>query len=172
MVPFESTTSSVGVSSASTTVGLLTSIWQSLLHQSSIGVDDNFFSLGGNRRITDLMFVDIARKMGRELPSATIFHAQTIAALALALDQPALLRFSPFVQMKAGTGKSPILIAPVWMAALVSLNSQSGFKLSIRSMEFRPRGWTGWRNPSIALKTWLSTMSWGSMSCNPAGLTS
>jgi hypothetical protein len=89
MVPFESTTSSGGVSSASTTVGLLTSIWQSLLHQSSIGVDDTFFSLGGNRRIADLMFVDIARKMGRELPSATIFHAQAIAALALALDQPA-----------------------------------------------------------------------------------
>ena len=98
MVPFDSTTSSRGVSSASTTVGLLTSIWQSLLHQSSIGVDDNFFSLGGNRRIADLLFADIARKLGRELPSATIFHAQTIAALASCVGSAhpsALLTFCP-----------------------------------------------------------------------------
>lgn len=57
------------------------------------------------------MFVDIARKLGRELPSATIFHAQTIAALASVLDQPTLPRFSPFVRVKAGTKKPPILIA-------------------------------------------------------------
>jgi acetoacetyl-CoA synthetase len=112
MIPFDDTTSGSSVSSSSKSVGLLTSIWQSLLHQSSIGVDDNFFSLGGNRRIADLLFADIERKLGRELPSATIFRAQTIAALASVLDQPNLPRFSPFVKMKAGTGGTPILIAP------------------------------------------------------------
>ena len=110
--PLMSTTSGCGTSSAATTVGLLTSIWQSLLHRSPIGVDDNFFSLGGNRRTADLLFADIARRLGREVPTATIFHAQTIAALASVLDQPTLPRFSPFVQMKAGTAKPPILIAP------------------------------------------------------------
>jgi acetoacetyl-CoA synthetase len=112
MVPFDSTTSDRGASSASATVSLLTSIWQSLLHRSPIGVDDNFFSLGGNRRIADLLFADIARKMGREVPGARIFHAQTIAALAFVLDQSTLPRFSPFVQIKAGTKEPPILIAP------------------------------------------------------------
>ena len=112
MVLIDGTISGSGVSSGSTRVKLLTSIWQSLLHRAPIGVDDNFFSLGGNRRIADLLFADIAQKMGREVPSATIFHAQTIAALAFVLDQPTLPRFSPFVQMKAGTGKPPILIAP------------------------------------------------------------
>jgi thioesterase domain-containing protein len=58
------------------------------------------------------MFAEIARKTGRELPSSTIFHAQTIAALASVLDRPTLPRFSPFVQIKAGTRKPPILIAP------------------------------------------------------------
>ena len=58
------------------------------------------------------MFADIARKTGREVPSATIFHAQTIAALAFVLDQPTLPRFSRFVQMKSGSQEPPILIAP------------------------------------------------------------
>jgi acetoacetyl-CoA synthetase len=89
---------------------MLTPIWESVLHQSSIGIDDNFFRLGGNQRTADLLFADIARKGGRELPSATIFHAPTIAALAAVLEQPTLPRFSPYVQLKAGSGK-PILIA-------------------------------------------------------------
>ena len=112
MAPVDVTTSGSVANSASTTVGMLTSIWQSLLRRSPIGVDDNFFSLGGNRRTADLLFADIARKMGREVPSATIFHAQTIAALASVLDRTTLPRFSPFVQIKAGTKKPPILIAP------------------------------------------------------------
>jgi acetoacetyl-CoA synthetase len=92
-------------------VEMLTPIWESVLHQSSIGIDDNFFKLGGNQRAADLLFADIARKCDRELPSATIFCAPTIAALAAVLEQPTLPRFSPYVQLKAGTGKLPILIA-------------------------------------------------------------
>jgi acetoacetyl-CoA synthetase len=111
MAPVDVTTSGSVANSASTAVRMLTSIWQSLLRRSPIGVDDNFFSLGGNRRTADLLFAEIARKMGRELPSSTIFHAQTIAVLASVLDQPTLPRFSPFVLIKAGTRKPPILIA-------------------------------------------------------------
>ncbi len=111
MVTFNVTTSGHAASPASPTNDLLTAIWQSLLRRSPIAVDDNFFSLGGNRRIADLLFAEISRKMRRELPSATIFHAPTIAAMASVLDQPDLPRFSPFVQMRAGSKKPPILIA-------------------------------------------------------------
>jgi acetoacetyl-CoA synthetase len=113
MVPFESTTScdTVGLKPASTMVGMLTPIWRSVLQKSSIGVNDNFFNLGGNFQVADLLFARIAQQLGRELPSATIFHAPTIAELASVLDQPVLPVFSPFVQLKAGTGKQPIFIA-------------------------------------------------------------
>jgi acetoacetyl-CoA synthetase len=95
---------------APTMVEMLTPIWQRALQRSSIGVDDNFFSLGGSLRSADLLFAAIKQECGRELPSATIYHAQTIAALASLLEQPALPRFSPFVQVKAGCEKPPILI--------------------------------------------------------------
>jgi acetoacetyl-CoA synthetase len=108
---------------------MLTAIWQSVLHRSSIGIDDNFFRLGGNLRTVDALFAEIALKGGRELPSATIFHASTIADLASVLDQPALPRFSPFVQLKAGTEKPPILIAH----GLNGCASFSGLAKSIRT---------------------------------------
>ncbi len=88
----------------------VTQIWQRLLRKPSIGVDENFFSLGGNLRSADLLFAEITLQLGRELPSATIYHAQTIARLAALLEQPTLPRFSPLVEVKPGSGHPPVLI--------------------------------------------------------------
>jgi acetoacetyl-CoA synthetase len=110
---FDSTTSagSVSPNPASTMAEMLAAIWQRVLQRPSIGVDDNFFGIAGNVRLADMLFAEIAQECGRELPSATIYHAPTIAALACLLEQPTLPRLSPFVQMKAGHEKPPILIA-------------------------------------------------------------
>jgi acetoacetyl-CoA synthetase len=93
------------------TITVLTQIWQSVLQRNPIGPDDNFFDLGGSDLSADRIFAEIMRVCGRELPSATICHAPTIAALAALLEQPTLPRFSPFVRLKAGCEKPPILIA-------------------------------------------------------------
>jgi acetoacetyl-CoA synthetase len=88
----------------------LTQIWQRALQRPFIAVDDNFFSLGGGFEAADEIFSEIAKECGRELPSATIYHAQTIGALAALLERPSLPRFSPVVQVKAGSQQPPILI--------------------------------------------------------------
>ena len=112
LVLSDSTGSGYGVSQklVPTMVEMLVPIWRRVLQRSSIGIDDNFFDLGGNLRSADILFAEIARACGRELPSAMIYHAPTIAALARLLEQPTLPRFSPFVQIKAGDQQSPILI--------------------------------------------------------------
>jgi acetoacetyl-CoA synthetase len=92
-------------------VEMLSEIWLSVLNRSSIGIDDNFFRTGGSVASADLLFAEISQRLGRELPTATIFRAPTIAALASLLDQPEFPRFSPFVQLKAGSQKTPIIIA-------------------------------------------------------------
>jgi thioesterase domain-containing protein len=94
------------------TIDVLTQIWQRVLARSPIGPDDNFFDLGGNDGLADEVFARIAQVSGRELPSARIYQAPTIRALTALLEQPALPQFSPFVQLKAGSAKPPILIAP------------------------------------------------------------
>jgi acetoacetyl-CoA synthetase len=112
MTLFESSRSDRSVASATAfpTVEMLTPIWRSVLQRPSIGIEDNFFEMGGNVQSADTLFAEIARECGREVPSATIFRAPTIAALASMLDQPALPRFSPFVPLKAGKQHPPILI--------------------------------------------------------------
>lgn len=81
-----------------------------MLQKPSIGVNDNFFSLGGNHRSADLVFAEIALKLGRDLPSATIYHAPTVALLASLLEQTTLPRFSPLVEVKRGHDHPPVLI--------------------------------------------------------------
>jgi acetoacetyl-CoA synthetase len=93
-------------------IDALTQIWQRVLQRSPIGPEDNFFELGGHDSPADGIFAEIAQVYGRELPSATISYAPPIAALAGLLEQPALPRFSPFVQLKAGSEKPPIVITP------------------------------------------------------------
>ena len=94
------------------TVESLVEIWRSVLKRTSLGLDDDFFQMGGSVRSADLLFAEIAQKLGRELPTATIFQAPTIASLASLLDQPVLPRFSPFIQLRAGVQHPKILIAP------------------------------------------------------------
>jgi acetoacetyl-CoA synthetase len=93
------------------TVEVLTQIWQRVLQRSPIGPEDNFLDLGGHDPQADNLFAEIARVCGRELPSATICYAPTIAALAALLQQSTLPRFSPFVPLKTGSEKPPVLIA-------------------------------------------------------------
>lgn len=91
-------------------VEMLTRVWERVLQRSPISVDDNFFSIGGKAAVADTLFAEIDRECGRALPSATIYHAQTIGELARVLEQPTLPRFSPFVLMKAGDKMPPVLI--------------------------------------------------------------
>jgi thioesterase domain-containing protein len=92
-------------------VEMLMEVWRSVLGRLSVGIDDNFFRIGGSVRSADLMFAEISRRLGRELPSAIIFQAPTVASLASLLDQPILPRFSPFVQLKSGDRNPSIVIA-------------------------------------------------------------
>jgi len=67
----------------------LARVWQDVLHIDAVGIDDNFFDLGGD----SLRFLQVQRRLQRELPreiSVTkLFQYPTIGALALFLEQPA-----------------------------------------------------------------------------------
>ncbi|MGC2529867.1 MAG: alpha/beta fold hydrolase [Candidatus Acidiferrum sp.] len=90
---------------------VLTPIWESVLGCSPIGIDDNFFDLGGDSSLALKLFTKIAEECGRELPPVMIYQAPTIAALAAALEQPSLPPFAPLVLLKAGKAGLPVFIA-------------------------------------------------------------
>jgi len=97
--------------STSAMIEALTPIWQRVLQLSSVGIDDNFFDLGGDSALALELFHEIALACGRELPPVMIYHAPTIAALAALLEQPTTPRVPPLVQLKSGSGQPPVFIA-------------------------------------------------------------
>jgi acetoacetyl-CoA synthetase len=94
----------------STMVEMLTPIWRRVLQLSSVGVEDNFFDLGGDSSLALQLFNEVARVCGRELPPVTIYFAPTIAVLAAVLEQPTGLRFPPLVLLKDGSAETPLFI--------------------------------------------------------------
>ena len=89
----------------------LVGIWQRVLQVSAIGLEDNFFDLGGDSSLAVPLFSDIAQVFGRELPPVMIYHAPTISALAAVLEQPTTSGFPPIVLLKAGAEEPPVFIA-------------------------------------------------------------
>ena len=91
-------------------IELLTPIWQRVLQLTSVGVDDDFFDLGGDSSLALQLFDEIARACNRELPPVTIYQARTLAALAALLEQAAP-KFPALVLLKPGELNPPIFLA-------------------------------------------------------------
>ncbi|HIK05151.1 MAG TPA: hypothetical protein IGS40_10610 [Trichormus sp. M33_DOE_039] len=64
----------------------LTQIWSQLLGIDSIGVQDNFFDLGGQSLLAMSLFTQIEQAFGQTLPLGTLLQAPTIEQLAQILN--------------------------------------------------------------------------------------
>ena len=65
----------------------LVRIWEKVLDNRTIGMQDNFFDLGGDSIVAARIFVEIEKTFGSLLPLATIYQAPTIEQLAGILGQ-------------------------------------------------------------------------------------
>ena len=59
----------------------LKGIWSDLLQIEAIGLDDDFFELGGNSLLAVNLFARIESQLGLKLPLSTIIEAPTIGQL-------------------------------------------------------------------------------------------
>ncbi len=91
---------------------LLAGIWAEILGVERVGVDDNFFDLGGDS-IISLQVVSRARRAGLALTSRDVFLNPTVAALAPAV-QPAGESAGVLAEQGALTGPVPVLPASAW----------------------------------------------------------
>lgn len=94
---------------------VLAKVWSDLLGYQSIGVQDNFFDMGGNSLLAVRLFAAIRKRFSVSLPLATLFEAQTIADLAKLLAEPEQDApvtsgdWSPLVCLKPGKpGHAPV----------------------------------------------------------------
>ena len=65
--------------------GQLARIWEKLLRIESVGMDENYFDLGGDSSLTIQLFVQIEKKFGVQLPIVTLFESPTVCELANAI---------------------------------------------------------------------------------------
>ena len=89
--------------------GKLIDIWQQRLKISSIGVDDDFFALGGNSLLAIALVTEVNRAFGSELPVSSLFRDGTIRSMANRLRGRSAWK-SSFVPLTR-TGIKPVLFA-------------------------------------------------------------
>lgn len=88
----------------------LSTIWQELLGREQIGVEQNFFELGGNASLAAELFHKIQKVFGRRLPPMAIYQAPTIASLAAQLDARNWPPFPRCIQMNSGDQACPVFL--------------------------------------------------------------
>ena len=80
----------------------LLALWQELLGFDGLGVDDNYFALGGTSLVAARLFAEIGRSFGVRLPLTTILEAPTIRGLSRHLDTQRLQHSESLVELKSG----------------------------------------------------------------------
>jgi surfactin family lipopeptide synthetase A len=75
------------VAPRSATEGQLATIWARILHVERVGVNDDFFEVGGHSLLAVRLLVEVDREFGVEVPLAAFFEGGgTVAGLAAAID--------------------------------------------------------------------------------------
>jgi thioesterase domain-containing protein/acyl carrier protein len=90
----------------------ITQIWQKILGIDNIGLQDDFFDLGGDSLVAVQLFNLIKKTFGRQLPLATLVQKRTIAELAELLNQeeaPTAQTWSSLVPIQTGEPQNPPL---------------------------------------------------------------
>jgi acyl carrier protein len=86
----------------------LTKIWENVLGVKNIGVRDDFFELGGTSLLAMVLFTEIEKVFGKNLPLATILDAPTVEKLAKILtNEEWLAPWSPLVAIQPEGSKPP-----------------------------------------------------------------
>jgi thioesterase domain-containing protein/acyl carrier protein len=86
-------------------------IWKETLElEEPIGVEDDFFDLGGHSLIAVRLFAEIERTFGKRLPLALLFQGSTVEFLAAAVRDERALDWPTLVPLRAEGTKPPLFL--------------------------------------------------------------
>ncbi|MFI5162555.1 MAG: amino acid adenylation domain-containing protein, partial [Sphingobacteriales bacterium] len=91
---------------------VMAEIWQGVLKLQRIGIDDNFFDIGGHSLLAVQITTRIEKKLGKKLQIATLFTYPTVAQLSAFIDKEssANIKWKSIVPIKPTGNKMPLYI--------------------------------------------------------------
>ena len=88
---------------------VLAKIWEDLLDIESVGINDNFFEIGGDSLLAIRVVSAVRKELGIEMPISNIFEFQTISALTGRLEtQPIATTLLPIIQKLQRAERIPL----------------------------------------------------------------
>jgi FkbH-like protein len=100
----------------------LLALWQDVLGITDIGVEDNYFALGGSSLLAAKLFAKIARQFGVKLRLTVILDAPTVRALARHLDPEKVKKSGTLIDLKPGGPRQFFLVHDGFGETLLYLN--------------------------------------------------
>jgi FkbH-like protein len=88
----------------------LLALWQELLGIDGLGVEDDYFALGGTSLVAARLFAEIGRRFGVRLPLTTILESPTVRALSRHLEREQMGRFGALIVLKRGGPRNFFLV--------------------------------------------------------------
>lgn len=85
----------------------LRTAWQNTFCRTGIGLNENFFQLGGDASRAAALFSEISHALGREVSPVLILHAPTIASLYAVLQRPRPFVLPAITPLRSGDNKLP-----------------------------------------------------------------
>jgi syringomycin synthetase protein SyrE len=82
--------------------------WREALHLDDVGLNDDFFALGGNSLRAMALAARLEATLSRPVSAATLYQSPTVARLAAALDEQADDESSPIVLLRDGDRARPL----------------------------------------------------------------
>jgi FkbH-like protein len=110
----------VGASSALESQMLL--LWEEVLEIEGLGVEDDFFALGGTSLLSVKLFAEIASRFGSQLRLTTILEAPTVRSLALQVTPAAGQVRSGVICLRHGGARNLFLVHDGFGETLLYLN--------------------------------------------------
>jgi len=96
---------------ATATERVLADIWAEVLGLERVGIDDNFFSSGGDSLLGAVLFAKTTRRTGKAIPLSLLFRGPSIREVARALDEDDAEEQTSVVPLRAGGSKPPLFLA-------------------------------------------------------------
>lgn len=86
----------------------LAQLWEKLLNLETVGIQDNYFDLGGTSLLSVELFAQIENRFGKKLPLTALVEAPTVEQLAKLISQTEAM--DSLVLIRSGGAKPPLFL--------------------------------------------------------------